>query len=1034
MIGRATWWAATALLGVATLAGARPVSIASVDSFRVGSTGVLCTAQSRSEDPRFSSMFDRSYDLVCRDAATPVGRVYALRAHEANATAQTQRAQGRGMQCGPDATVSLEGLNGVRKAECVDDETGLNYTSYVLRKGKTQYEAEGLTAYDSALRLALKSLVTDRPAAGEIAVATTEAGDAAAFAKVQAASLNPAQALAAGYDRNIEGSFVEAAQFFESLIERAQSEQSGFERTAEYLANAAIQQSNLGNRAEADRLFVKAAGVADVADPLFGRLFRNLKATHFLNNLEPDGALAVLETTLPRVAVASGSDARLHQGYIDQRLAQRLSREDEASAQLGGGASQLTDSERATLLDAQATYLRGVALRLKDDRLGAREALGRAVVQFRSVRGGSVTTMSWLVAGVDTELAIIAEEEGDIRAAEAHLADALSLTRTGYPDSATTLAARARLAGLQARHGQAQEALETYRDLVRRAPRIPGGSDALRMLIGPYVDALVRESNPTSAEDFFLASQALVRPGVAQTQAVFARELSGGSDEASSLFRQSIMLTREVVRTDVEISRLSAKEDRTPADFAALAELRTQRAQIGRDQTALLAKLAAFPRFRVASNGALQLSDLQANLRPGEAYYKLFFVDEASYAIIAEQGFAKIMKLGATRAELEDQTNKVRDSIVLEENNQLVTNPFDLAASHRLFTTLFGPVADRIPAIRHLIFEPDGPLLKLPANVLVTDRASIDAYEARQAADNPDEFDFTGVKWLGRERMVSTAVSARSFVDVRRLPPSRAKRLYLGLGENTPPAQLDYAPQSDEVRDPCDWALSTWNKPISSAELHLAASILGDADSEVVIGAGYSDTALRERQDLSNFRVVQFATHGLVTPPRPGCPARPALVTSFGRDASDGLLSFKEIFDLRLDADTIILSACDTAGAATAAATREAGISTGGNFALDGLVRAFVGAGARTVVASHWPVPDDYDATRRLMTVMFQGGTKEALGEAMRQSQSDLMDDPLTSHPYYWAAFAIVGDASKPMTTDGDARIAAAAQPDAQGL
>ena len=63
----------------------------------------------------------------------------------------------------------------------------------------------------------------------------------------------------------------------------------------------------------------------------------------------------------------------------------------------------------------------------------------------------------------------------------------------------------------------------------------------------------------------------------------------------------------------------------------------------------------------------------------------------------------------------------------------------------------------------------------------------------------------------------------------------------------------------------------------------------------------------------------------------------------------------------------MILSACDTAGSATAAVSREAGIATGGNYALDGLVRAFVGAGARSVVASHWPVPDDYDATKRLV-------------------------------------------------------------------
>src|SRR3546814_5994374 len=101
---------------------------------------------------------------------------------------------------------------------------------------------------------------------------------------------------------------------------------------------------------------------------------------------------------------------------------------------------------------------------------------------------------------------------------------------------------------------------------------------------------------------------------------------------------------------------------------------------------------------------------------------------------------------------------------------------------------------------------------------------------------------------------------------------------------------------------------------------------------------------------------MHFATHGLVTAPRPDCPARPALMTSFGEGESDGLLTFREIYDLRIDADLVILSTCDTAGKATVATTREAGVTTGGDYALDGLVRAFVGAGGRSVIASHWPV------------------------------------------------------------------------------
>jgi CHAT domain-containing protein len=72
-------------------------------------------------------------------------------------------------------------------------------------------------------------------------------------------------------------------------------------------------------------------------------------------------------------------------------------------------------------------------------------------------------------------------------------------------------------------------------------------------------------------------------------------------------------------------------------------------------------------------------------------------------------------------------------------------------------------------------------------------------------------------------------------------------------------------------------------------------------------------------------------------------------------------------------------------------------------------VRAFVGAGGRTVLASHWPVPDDFNATGRLISGLFAGdGTETA--EALRTSQVALMDDPETSHPFYWSAFAVVGD------------------------
>jgi len=268
-----------------------------------------------------------------------------------------------------------------------------------------------------------------------------------------------------------------------------------------------------------------------------------------------------------------------------------------------------------------------------------------------------------------------------------------------------------------------------------------------------------------------------------------------------------------------------------------------------------------------------------------------------------------------------------------------------------------------------------------------------------------------GIDWLGRGREVSISVSPRSFLDVRAIAPSTARQAYLGLGNNQPVAAKPVAAVAGE----CDWPVQTWQNPISPAELIAAQARFGTGASDLMTGASFTDTALLQNGRLDDYRILHFATHGLVTAPRPDCPPRPALVTSFGGPGSDGLLSFREIFDLNLNADVVILSACDTAGAASVGVSREAGILTGGSYALDGLVRAFVGAGARSVVASHWPVPDGYKATERLVTGLIGGRPGQPIAGALGEAQAKLMDDANTSHPFYWAAFIILGDGAKPL-------------------
>ena len=266
------------------------------------------------------------------------------------------------------------------------------------------------------------------------------------------------------------------------------------------------------------------------------------------------------------------------------------------------------------------------------------------------------------------------------------------------------------------------------------------------------------------------------------------------------------------------------------------------------------------------------------------------------------------------------------------------------------------------------------------------DQASVDTYAKRAAAGGDAEFDFRGINWFGRDRDISTVgLPARPSRNCAARRRRRAARNISGLAKTRRRAAVGAAMVPAAADRDCMLPLSSWTHPISAHELQVASSILQAARSQRrrrSSPATISPTpASRRARTSTDYRIIHFATHGVVTARAAKCAAQPALLTSFGGNGSDGLLTFREIFDLHLDADLVILSACDTAGKASAAATQQAGLATGGDVALDGLVRAFVGAGGRLVIASHWPVPDDYNATQRLITGLVLGAAGHADGD-----------------------------------------------------
>ncbi len=356
--------------------------------------------------------------------------------------------------------------------------------------------------------------------------------------------------------------------------------------------------------------------------------------------------------------------------------------------------------------------------------------------------------------------------------------------------------------------------------------------------------------------------------------------------------------------------------------------------------------------------------------------------------------------------------------------------PFDAARAHALYKGLFGEVEDLIRG-KHLLVVPSGPLTQLPLHVLVTEPPAPDTA-------------LKDIAFLGARQPITVLPSAASLKALRRdAKPSRASEPFIGFGNptlagnpncgkitipdrcpndpapvaeaasrmlgrlvaslNTVTAYFSRSGQADveSVRKLCPL-------PDSAHELSCVAKSLGAGADNMVIGPAMTEPAVR-RAKLDRYRVLHFATHGLLAGEMSAMAkgkAEPALVFTPPEVASeedDGLLTASEITTLKLDADWVVMSACNTA----------AGGASGAE-ALSGLAKAFFYAGARALLVSHWPV-NSYAATMLTSTTFAELKRDPRIGraEAFRRAMVALIKDTNHSwaaHPSIWAPFVVVGE------------------------
>jgi CHAT domain-containing protein len=429
------------------------------------------------------------------------------------------------------------------------------------------------------------------------------------------------------------------------------------------------------------------------------------------------------------------------------------------------------------------------------------------------------------------------------------------------------------------------------------------------------------------------------------------------------------------------------------------------------------------------------LAQIKATLADGEAMLSFYFGRDTSFVwAVPKEGTVAFAQIKATSGEIESKVRKLREA--LEPQAAMISDipPFDLKLGYDLYSTLLKPVEAGWKPSKSLFVVTNGALGLLPISLLPTAPAQIDA------DDDPLFSSYREVPWLARKYAVTMVPSSAALRTLRQLPPGKPGRGELiAFGDPLFSAeQAAEAAKAETLIKLADAAaVTTRGMPlkrrsspklegIDSADLamlprlpdtadelkSIALALQADPSKVLKLGKDANEDAVMT-MDLSGFKVLAFATHGLVPGELNGL-TQPALALSAPAVAGvggDGLLTMEEILTLKLDADWVVLSACNTGAGSGAGAE-----------AASGLGRAFFYAGTRALLVTNWSVHSQ--SARELVTNLFKrqaDDPKLTRAEALRQAMMALADGPgylgvdgrtefTYAHPLFWAPYTIIGD------------------------
>jgi CHAT domain-containing protein len=1003
------------------------------DHFNLGQSAIsgnVCDARRDFDDP-LSGAATRVWTVTCRGWSGVQGRLYLFTGAGARGAESAWRASLASKSgCDFSAAAPASPLTGA--VACKSRTGGPDQLAVSRKVAGVRIGVIGKPAIADSLGtgLAFMSRGAPEPAAVSESTALARVAGGGDLNLDNDVATNLGRKKDEAYERNIAWEFGDAEKAFSDLALTAAIGSGSDHAEALYnlalnVSNRALNTADTDDFSQADAYFAQADDLVKhtrVATDL-PALALNYKAIHARNQGHYEEAIR-----LARLAIQT-------RGETPATKAAAADANGIAIAEVGANDDftvRLTLEEKQALRDVQALEVIASSLEAQGDRAGARDVLAKAKTQLGNPIRGKIplgAASPWLDMRVRADLMRLEIGTDQAAAARADFRAGLAAFGAKYPDSLPRAGflmelARAEAAATPRDRALEDQALADYEAAFNIFRERRGSLQASSDLAQPYFDILlsrIGDAKSTEAVEatrrFFKASQILIAQSSADAAVRQAARLA--SDPKTAGVARSLDDTvRQIEATNANILNLQqigaaqgSVKAQIDADQATLKQLAAQR-RVLEDQLE-----SANPRYRSALREEEGLEDVQAALNPGEVYIKAFLLADHGYGILLTKGAPAIpYKIALSRQAGGDLVEKLREPI---DNLEQSPGRFDVKLAHEAFVDLFGPVREQVLSATHVIYEPDANLIGAPISALVVDdsdeimrrnRAAANAARPRRAPT------YVGVAWLGGRVATSTSLSASAFVQVRGLRRSMASHPIFGFGDpiitNDSRAFAsvrapDFAPSSAQsvCADERARLMELPRLPETAIEVTtVSKSIEGAAATSYKLGAEFTDADILSQSQsgaLKSYRVLYFATHGIQRPANDEC-LQSALVTSVGAGGGDGLLDLKKIPELNLDADMVVLSACDT------------GRNENGNQgeALGGLVSTFVQAGARNLVVSNWPV--DSAATAALMTAMFNQKS-ETQANALAFAERQLMASAEYSHPYFWASFMVVGDGWKPM-------------------